>query len=191
MAAKSSILTFYLTLTQEKKVFYRANYVLLFIVNAIGLALTIATVFQCKPVSAVFHFENQTKKVCTNEYISAISTSPYNIATDIALIFIPIPLLTRIRLPFRQRVILVLTFGAGISVIVTDIVRVGFLQTSARVHLEEIHSYHTEDISNEDHSCKLAFTMCSTVNFSFMYRAWKLISQQGILRTPICGLLSK
>lgn len=159
MAAKSSILTFYLTLTQEKKLFYRANYVLLFIVNAVGLVLLITTVFQCKPVSAVFQLEKQTKEVCNNEFISAISTSPYEIATDIALIFIPIPLLTRIRLPFRQRVILVLTFGAGILVIVTDIVRVAFLQDSAKVRLEELHSYHTEDISNEDHSCKSTFNI--------------------------------
>lgn len=189
MAAKSSILTFCLTLTQKKKGFYRANYVLLFIVNAVGLGLTIAAIFQCKPVSAVFQLEKHTKQGCTNEFISALSTSPYEIATDIATIFIPIPHLTRIRLSFRERIILVLTFGAGVLVVVTDIVRVAFLQNSARVPLEALHSYHTDDISNEDYTCKFTFKIYSTIRFAFMYRA-QLISQ-GTLRILQYGRLLK
>lgn len=162
--------------------FYRANYVLLFIVNGVGLALTITTVFQCKPVSAVFQLEKQTKDVCTKEFISAISTAPYNIATDIALIFIPIPLWTRIRLPSRQRIILVLTFGAGILVIVTDIVQITFLQTSARVQLRTLHSYHTVDISNGNYfcglpihdmlKCRLSFNAQSEADFSTGHTAY-------------------
>lgn len=153
IAAKNSILTFYLILTYRVKVFYRANWVLLFITNAIGVALTITAATQCHPVTAIYHLETQTKKECTNTFISAISTVPYNIATDIAILFIPVPLLTRIALPFRQRLILVITFSAGIMLIVVDIARVAILQKNAESRLIAIHSYYTEDITDEDYTC--------------------------------------
>ena len=46
MAVKTSILIFYLTLTQGEKVFRWANYITLFVVNIAGIALTLVNVFQ-------------------------------------------------------------------------------------------------------------------------------------------------
>jgi hypothetical protein len=63
--------------------------------------------------------------------------------------------LTRIRLPFRQRLILVLTFGAGVSVIGVDVIRIAFLQNTAKSRLEELHSFSIESIENKDYTCRL------------------------------------
>lgn len=153
MAAKSSILVFYLRLTREKRAFYRVNYALLFVVNSAGLALTINEVFRCKPVSNFIYFDSQSSEICHNVFKSSLSSSPYNISTDIALLLIPVPLLTRISLPFRQRVILVFTFGAGILVMGVDIVRIAVLQNTAAYRLEQHHLTNTEDIENDDYTC--------------------------------------
>lgn len=124
---------------------------------AVGLALTLTQVFQCHPISAVFELEKQTKANCTNFFITAISTAPYSIATDIALLVIPIPLLTRIRLPYRQRLVLVAVFGTGYFVIVADIIRIIFLQNTAKAELADLNSYYTADILNYDDTCELVF----------------------------------
>ncbi|CRG85661.1 1,3-beta-glucan synthase component FKS3 [Talaromyces islandicus] len=163
ISTKSSILVFFFSLTKGKKVLFRANYALLFIVIAVGLALTITQVFQCRPVSAVFELEKQSKETCTNIFITAISTAPYNIATDIALLVIPIPLLTRIGLPYRQRLILVAVFGTGYLVIVADIVRIVFLQNKAKAQLKELHSYYTADISNYNETWYSAYSIMWSV----------------------------
>ncbi|KAH8705319.1 putative glucose/galactose transporter [Talaromyces proteolyticus] len=137
------------------KVFYRANYVLLFIIIAVGVALTILQIFH-------FHLE-QTNKDCTNIILASLSSSPYNIATDIAILFMPIPLLTRIHLPFRQRVILVVTFGAGILVILIDVVRIAFFPNTAKTQLQVLNSYYTEDITNQDYTWYAAYTLMLSV----------------------------
>ncbi|EED17377.1 conserved hypothetical protein [Talaromyces stipitatus ATCC 10500] len=159
MAAKSSILAFFLRLTREKKMYYWANCAILFIINGLGLVLTIHQVYQCHPVYEVFRLEAQTSESCTNVFLSALASSPYNIFTDVAILVIPIPLLTRIHLPFRQRLILVFTFGVGISVIAIDVVRFASFQTTARDQLVKLNSFHTEDIGNEDYTWYAAFPM--------------------------------
>jgi hypothetical protein len=124
------------------------NYAMLFVVNAISFALTMVEAFRCKPVSRFKYFDSQSSRDCTNIFISFLSSSPYNITTDVALLLIPIPLLTRISLPFKQRAILVVTFGIGILVIVVDITRVAFVQATAAYRPRQLHSFHMKDIDN-------------------------------------------
>ncbi|KUL88372.1 hypothetical protein ZTR_05014 [Talaromyces verruculosus] len=126
MAVKSSVLTFYLTLTQGSKVFHRANYITLFIVNAGGLALTIVEAVSCIPLG--------TKEHCTEVFMVALASSPFEIITDIIILFLPIPRLTRMRLPWKQKLILVIAFSTGFGVIVVDVIRTAFLQNAVITH---------------------------------------------------------
>lgn len=48
--------------------------------------------------------------------------------TDLAILALPIPVLTSMRLPLRQKTILVLTFTLGIFVTIVDVVRIYYLQ---------------------------------------------------------------
>lgn len=48
--------------------------------------------------------------------------------TDLAILALPIPVLTSMRLPLRQKTILVLTFALGIFVTIVDVVRIYYLQ---------------------------------------------------------------
>jgi hypothetical protein len=153
MAVKTSILVFYLTLTRNQKVFRFANYVTLFVVNAAGLALTLVNVFQCSPIGAAFLSDIPSYAHCTDIVTLYLSSSPVNIITDLAMLFLPMPLLTKMRLPFKQKIILVITFSFGFFVAVVDVIRIAFLQQAAISRSLEVKSIHIQNIGGVDFSC--------------------------------------
>ncbi|KAJ5811039.1 Major facilitator superfamily domain general substrate transporter [Penicillium robsamsonii] len=152
MAVKTSILVFYLTLTRNQKVFRFANYVTIFVVNAAGFALTFVNIFQCNPVGAVFLSDVPAHANCTDIVTLYLSSSPVNIITDIAILLLPMPLLTKMRLPFKQKIILVITFSFGFFVAVVDVVRIAFLQQAAISRSLEVKSIHIQNIGGVDFS---------------------------------------
>ncbi|KAJ5144018.1 Major facilitator superfamily domain general substrate transporter [Penicillium bovifimosum] len=151
MAVKTSILVFYLTLTRNQKVFRYANYVTLFVVNAAGLALTLVNVFQCSPIGAAFHADSRHAN-CTDIVTLYLSSSPVNIITDIVILLLPMPLLTKMRLPCKQKIILVITFSFGFFVAVVDVVRIAFLQRAAISRSLEVKSIHIQNAGALDFS---------------------------------------
>ncbi|OQE36097.1 hypothetical protein PENCOP_c012G00487 [Penicillium coprophilum] len=152
MAVKTSILVFFLTLTRNQKVFRFANYLTLFVVNAAGFALTFVNIFQCRPVSAVFLSDVPAHANCTDIVTLYLSSSPVNIITDIAILLLPMPLLTKMRLPYKQKIILVITFSFGFFVAVVDVVRIAFLQQAAISRSLEVKSIHIKNIGGVDFS---------------------------------------
>ncbi|KAJ5812315.1 Major facilitator superfamily domain general substrate transporter [Penicillium riverlandense] len=152
MSVKTSILVFYLTFTRGEKVFRWANYVTLAVVNAAGLALTLVNVFQCNPVSAAFYSTVPNGAQCIDIITLYLSSSPVNIITDLAILFLPMPILTNMRLPMKQKAILVITFSFGFFVAVVDVIRIAFLQRAATSHRTEIRSIHISNIGIADFS---------------------------------------
>ncbi|CAK4033376.1 L-fucose-proton symporter [Lecanosticta acicola] len=138
MATKTSILAFYLTLSKANRTFRWACYVTFFIVNAGGLSLTLVTVFQCVPVSAVFKSPIPASAKCTDILTIYLSSIPLNIITDLTLLFLPMPILTGMRLPRKQKIIVLVTFSFGIFVVVVDVVRISYLQSASMTRLQEI-----------------------------------------------------
>lgn len=157
MAVKSSILVFYLTLTRNKKVFRWANYVTLVVVNAAGFALTMINLFQCRPFSAAFLADNPAGTQCIDIVTLYLSSSPVNIITDLAILFLPIPILTQMRLPFKQKAILVITFSFGFFVAVVDVIRIAFLQRAATSRQLAVKSIHIQNAGGLDFSCMTTF----------------------------------
>lgn len=154
MAAKSSVLVFFQALTHKKKTFYWANYITLFVVLAVGLALTIDQILRCHPISAGFRFDTL-ETDCDGVFPSFLGSSPYNIATDVAILLIPIPLLTRMVMPWRQKLILVVTFGIAVLVIVVDVIRIAFLENTAIEQLRATHGTKVGDVGNKGYTCLL------------------------------------
>ncbi|KAF2809560.1 MFS general substrate transporter [Mytilinidion resinicola] len=138
MATKTSILIFYLTLSKTQKIFRRATIATLAVVNIGGLALTLLNVVQCRPVGAAFDETIPETATCTDIITIYLSSAPLNIITDLAILFLPMPILTSMRLPKKQKIILVVTFGFGIFVAVVDVVRIAYLQSAARTHLRSV-----------------------------------------------------
>ena len=141
MATKTSILIFYLTLSETQKIFRWATIITLAVVNIGGLALTFLNIFQCRPVTAAFENPVPDSATCTNIVTLYLSSAPLNIITDLAMLFLPMPILTSMQLPKKQKTILIITFGFGVFVAVVDVVRIAYLQQAAKNHLQDIQNH--------------------------------------------------
>lgn len=129
MATKTSILIFYLRLAKNTQVVLRyASWATLAVVNVAGLVLTLMNIFQCNPISAAWRGETGNNISCIPLLTEFICAAPVNIVTDLAILALPIPVLTGMRLPSRQKTILVFTFTLGIFVTIVDVVRIYYLQ---------------------------------------------------------------
>lgn len=135
MATKTSILAFFLQLSKEELLFRRLCWLTLLVVNAAGLALTFVNVFQCRPLGATFEDPISSIANCTDIVTLYLSSAPVNIITDLAILFLPMPMLTRLRLPKKQKIILVITFSFGAFVAVVDVVRIAYLQSASLARL--------------------------------------------------------
>ncbi|KAJ4407438.1 hypothetical protein N0V82_009928 [Gnomoniopsis sp. IMI 355080] len=128
MALKTSILIFYLRLSKNTQQVLRiASWVVLGIVNIAGIVLTLLNIFQCRPVQAAFSL-NAGETQCIPLLTEFICSAPVNIVTDLAILALPIPVMTGMRLPKRQKCILVFTFSLGVFVTIVDVVRIYYLQ---------------------------------------------------------------
>jgi hypothetical protein len=128
MAFKTSILIFYLRLSKNtQKVLRRASWLILILINLAGTVLTLLNIFQCRPIEAAFNQTNPPGK-CIPLLTEFICSAPINIVTDLAILALPLPVLTGMRLPPRQKIILIITFALGIFVTVVDVVRIYYLQ---------------------------------------------------------------
>lgn len=138
MATKTSILSFYLTLPTSNKAFKWASIGTLFVVNAGGFALCIFTIFQCEPVDAAWAVPLPASASCHDIITIYLSSAPLNILTDLAILFLPMPILTSMRLPRKQKIILLVTFGVGAFVAAVDVVRIAYLQSASNTRLHQI-----------------------------------------------------
>ncbi|KAF4151398.1 hypothetical protein CNMCM6069_003978 [Aspergillus lentulus] len=145
MTVKTSILVFYLSFARGEKLFRLGSYLTLFVVNVSGLALTFLTIFQCRPLGSVLKPTLPAAASCTSVITLYLSSAPVNIITDVAILFLPMPILTKMHLPRREKFILIITFGFGFFVTVIDVIRIVYLQralteTQLRSQSEPIHS---------------------------------------------------
>lgn len=147
---------FYLTLAKEELSFRIGVLSTLAIVILSGVALTLVNLFPCRPLVASLEITTPPGAHCIDIVALYVSTAPINIVTDIATVLLPLPTLSRMRLPRRQKAILLLTFGTGVFVIVISIIRTEFLLQAAikRVTKSMPPSVH-------DLSCKLNFHISS------------------------------
>ncbi|GME33469.1 L-fucose-proton symporter [Neofusicoccum parvum] len=153
MATKTSILVFYLTLSKSHRAFRWGVIATLLVVNVGGAALTVLNIVQCRPIGAAFVNPVPPGAHCTDIVTLYLSSAPLNIITDLATLFLPMPILTSMRLPKKQKTILVVTFGFGVFVAVVDVVRIVYLQSAATTRLRDIQNHvDSEDSRNYEQS---------------------------------------
>jgi hypothetical protein len=152
-----SILIFFLSLSKTDKIFRWAIYATIFVVNAAGIALTLVNIFQCRPVSAAIWPPQTGTATCTDIVTIYLSSAPVNLITDIAIFLLPVPVLTKLRLPRKQKIILVVTFSFGVFTAVVDIIRVAYLQSAATSRVQMIQKAESAGLTSkmgQDFSCK-------------------------------------
>ncbi|KAL8809534.1 MAG: hypothetical protein Q9223_006550 [Gallowayella weberi] len=136
MATKTSICLFYLTLAKNQRIFKWATIATLVVVNVAGLALTLLNILQCRPVNAAFQNTVPPNIKCIDIIALYLSSAPINIITDLALLFLPMPILTAMRLPRNEKLILIVTFSFGAFVAAVDVVRIAYLQNASVSRVE-------------------------------------------------------
>lgn len=129
MATKTAVLLLYIRMAQAHTFLRYASYATLAIVDIAGIVLTFLNIFQCRPVSSAYTNADGT---CLDVVTLYLSSAPINVLTDLAVLLLPLPILTKLRMEFRQKVALVATFTVGGFVTIVDVIRIAYLQNSFR-----------------------------------------------------------
>ena len=182
MALKTSILAFYLTFSTAHRIFKWACIGTLFVVNSGGFALTMLTVFQCRPISAVFNDAVTPTASCADIVTIFLSSAPLNLITDFAILFLPMPILTSMRLPRKQKIILVITFSFGLFVAAVDVVRIAYLQSASMTRLAEIQNQDSDGSTRNAEQTDFSWY----ASLSFMWSAIEV--NVGIMCACVPGL---
>jgi hypothetical protein len=187
MAVKSSILVFYLNITKLNAGWVRiATYITLVFTNVAGVTLTCLFTFGCHPLSVSLDLFAANAGQCLDQVILYTVSAPINLVTDIAIFLIPLPLLTPLRLPRKQKIVLLLTFSTGLFVIALGVLRVVYLRNAAVLRVTEVGS-------------KVSFAIrydlsCTSSPWSFscsanpMKPADLFVGSKGLPPSSFCGL---
>ncbi|QSZ35381.1 hypothetical protein DSL72_008251 [Monilinia vaccinii-corymbosi] len=119
--SKFSLLLFYNRLSPVRW-FRAAVYILMFIVLGYSFAIIFALIFPCRPVNMNWDV-TITHGKCINRGATYTATAAVNIATDLALLILPIPMIADLRMPRVQKVGLILIFIVGSLTFITSIIR--------------------------------------------------------------------
>ncbi|KAF3491986.1 uncharacterized protein GIQ15_01503 [Arthroderma uncinatum] len=129
MLIKTSILLFYLDSIADVRAFRWATYATLFVVNAGGIAMLFLSIYRCRPMRSGFMYPPTPDNAkCTSLVDLYLASVPINLVTDCAILALPLPVISRMSLPFKKRTALYLIFAAGVLTTVVTIMRTAMLQ---------------------------------------------------------------
>ncbi|ORY31789.1 major facilitator superfamily domain-containing protein [Naematelia encephala] len=132
MATKSAILVLYIRMAAAHPFLRYASWGVMGVVDLAGVVLTFLNLFPCRPLSAAFSDDDGK---CIDLVSLYLSSAPINVLTDLAILLLPLPILTRMRMEWRQKVILVATFIVGGFVTIFDVIRIAYLQSALKQEL--------------------------------------------------------
>lgn len=108
---KVSILLLYLRLF-PKKSFVRACWAVVIIMGAFLQWTIFGFMFMCRPVP--FFWNKSISGHCMNPKFVYFTNAPFNIITDFVLFGLPVPILSTLQLPQRQKYGLIVLFAMGL-----------------------------------------------------------------------------
>ncbi|KAL2143309.1 hypothetical protein VTI28DRAFT_10552 [Corynascus sepedonium] len=108
----------------------KATYGLLVVVILHGLELTLTNIFVCSPIS--LYWTNPRHPACGNYILRFIIQSSINVVLNFALLLLPLPLILPLRLPWRQKLWLLVLFCLGFAVCIFSLLRVVFVRADLR-----------------------------------------------------------
>lgn len=85
------------------------------------ISADLVSIFQCTPVERLW---DKTKEgTCVNFGVFALVTAALNVFTDLVILALPVPLILKLKMSQRKKVLLILTFALGSSACIVGIVR--------------------------------------------------------------------
>lgn len=123
---KISILLFYRSLFRGRTLLIIDN-ILIGVVIAWCLSNLLPSIFSCRPISGFWNFDMQPPPVCIDKKVLYVTGSTINIATDVAILCLPIRQVMRLQMHRQTKVALVAVFLLGGLVCIVSAVRVNVL----------------------------------------------------------------
>lgn len=81
-----------------------------------GISYTIANIFQCSPISFFWMgWDGQHPGTCINLRNLGLVSVVLGIVCDVWMILFPIPFISRLKIPFRQKIKVSVLFALGIT----------------------------------------------------------------------------
>ncbi|KAL5314212.1 hypothetical protein ACEPPN_018637 [Leptodophora sp. 'Broadleaf-Isolate-01'] len=121
---KTAILLFYLRLSSD--FYFRiAAYVVMFVAVGYSIAGGFAFLYLCRPVPKYWNFSIPGK--CVNIGAAFLAGAALNVATDVALLLLPLWLLRPLRLPLKQKIGVTLILMTGSFVCGVSIYRLAII----------------------------------------------------------------
>ncbi|KAL8775533.1 MAG: hypothetical protein Q9209_000029 [Squamulea sp. 1 TL-2023] len=117
---KISILLFYIQLFPTK-VFRIAAYSLIVVVTIWMIQQVLAILLLCRPIS--INWDASVTGTCGNVAANCMAGAGVNTLTDILILILPMPIIWRLHVPLRNKLILSLIFGFGSLICIISIVR--------------------------------------------------------------------
>ncbi|KAL4939128.1 hypothetical protein BDV06DRAFT_225314 [Aspergillus oleicola] len=126
---KLAILFFYLRIFTTST-FKKVTYGMITLCSAYAIAVIFQSAFDCSPPSYFWtRFDGVSQGTCLS-YAAFKVMPPINIALDVAVMALPLPLLLRLNLPWSKKLRVVSMFSVGILIIIAGILRMTHLYHS-------------------------------------------------------------
>ncbi|KAH7361008.1 hypothetical protein BKA65DRAFT_547708 [Rhexocercosporidium sp. MPI-PUGE-AT-0058] len=121
---KASILVFYLRVFTPRW-FVIVDLMTLCVAVLAGLAIMFCLIFQCSPISGVWDRTQSTQclDVNTLSYLSAA----ISVVLDVVILILPIPVLIRLKMSFKEKLSLIMMFSLGSLACITSGIRLKYL----------------------------------------------------------------
>jgi hypothetical protein len=116
----------YYRMSQARPFFRCATLVVGLVVIINGIVVTFLSIFRCNPIAGAFN--DEVAATCIDIVKLYLCAAPINVLTDIAILVLPLPMVTAMRLDVHQKIGLLATFLTGVFVTVVDVVRIAYLQ---------------------------------------------------------------
>ncbi|OJJ08196.1 hypothetical protein ASPVEDRAFT_89425 [Aspergillus versicolor CBS 583.65] len=127
--SKLAILFFYLRIFTTRT-FKRVTYGLIALCSAYSVAVVFQSAFDCTPASYYWtRFDGISEGTCLS-YTAFKVMPPLNIALDVVVMLLPLPLLLKLNLPLAKKIRVISMFSVGILIIVAGILRLSHLYHS-------------------------------------------------------------
>lgn len=107
-----SILWLYIRIFPDTK--YHRYFIAVMVFTTVALTIVVPMViWQCVPIDAIWNLDRSDAR-CLSLPGVAFASAGVNIATEVAILVLPIPLLSKLRVSVSKKIALYSLFGAGI-----------------------------------------------------------------------------
>lgn len=109
---KISIVHLYITIFGSNRTFLMIAYAVMVLLSAFGVAVVIDDLLACRPLSKMW--KPLQPGVCENPFVSLVALSSCNMATDLILILLPMPMIWGLQMATRRKIGLTIIFALGL-----------------------------------------------------------------------------